>query len=390
MNAVLSHSRCLFLVASLAIPATCQSLPATGLDVTVPASDMERDLEVAVHFAPVFHQALGSSPRFDYLTRFDFDRDWRGDNNWANAADPQFPLEAFVYFSVIESERHYFIHYAVFHPRDYKGGEQYGALLSEIIRAGVLLGGEYDPTGRATEAVLAHENDVEGALVVAEKSSDLTLADSRVVLVETLAHNTFLDYAPAGSQTSLPAVDLQGTRPVLFIEPMGHGIQALKNDTLQKRMSQNGVVVYRYAGKAQVPDSSGGYEVGYDLLPTLTTLWARAGDMPNATYGETHDYGVLTLPVKTPDGRAQRQFRVGVRGSALRGVVGARNMARPPWAWFDGVERDRPLGEWYLDPLKTLSRRGAESRESYTYHPFVGLFRSLEATATGRSTSSDQ
>lgn len=81
----------------------------------------DADLALAARYAPVFYQGLGQTPRFDYITNFDFDGDWRGDNNWQNADDPRFPLAAWVYFSVCETATHYFIHYAVFHPRDWKG-----------------------------------------------------------------------------------------------------------------------------------------------------------------------------------------------------------------------------------------------------------------------------
>ena len=47
------------------------------------------DYQIAARFAPVFHQALGATPRFDYITRFNFDGDWRGDNNWENASNVQ-------------------------------------------------------------------------------------------------------------------------------------------------------------------------------------------------------------------------------------------------------------------------------------------------------------
>ena len=40
-----------------------------------------------------------------------------GNNNWAHAAETKYKLWSYVYYSVIESEDHYFIHYAVFHPQ---------------------------------------------------------------------------------------------------------------------------------------------------------------------------------------------------------------------------------------------------------------------------------
>ena len=126
------------------------------------AASVARDREIAAAFAPVFYQALGDDSRADLITNFNFDGDWRGDNNWAHASDKRFKLLAYVYYAVSETPTHFFIHYAVFHPRDYKGGTGAGPLLSGAIREGVQKGGRYDPTGLSSEAVLAHENDMEG------------------------------------------------------------------------------------------------------------------------------------------------------------------------------------------------------------------------------------
>ena len=146
------------LTAESAADGSPDSLSATAADAVVadpvpmsyPGTDV--DYQIAARFAPVFHQALGSSPRFDYITRFDFDGDWRGDNNWANAADTQYPLTATVYFNVSESPTHYFIHYAAFHPRDYKGGHQaLGMCAASCSRksSGRLPGGTATTTRRA-------------------------------------------------------------------------------------------------------------------------------------------------------------------------------------------------------------------------------------------------
>ena len=121
------------------------------------------DADIASHFAPIFYQALGDKPRSDYITNFDFDGDWRGDNNWQNLANADFPLKAYIYYAISETTTHFFIHFAVFHPRDYKGGERKGTLLSDLIREGQKAR-QYDPTDWGTKP-LAHENDMEGALV---------------------------------------------------------------------------------------------------------------------------------------------------------------------------------------------------------------------------------
>jgi hypothetical protein len=343
----------------------------------VRSRNIARDREIASRFAPIFHHALGSAPRFDYITNFDFDGDWQGDNNWANAADTRFPLKAYVYYAVFETRTHFFIHYAAFHPRDYKGGEERGAMLSQIMRIGVGLGGQYDPTGRAGEAVMAHENDLEGALVVAEKNGP-DPANAQLFLVETLAHNNYLKYAPAGSSVAGDPLTVEGVRPRLFIESKGHGIEAWHDDAVQRKFAEKGFLVYTFTGTAEDPESSGKDTVGYDLLPTLDTFWPRARIRGDAAFGAEHDYGIVTVDLSDGGGTVKRDIKLGFMGSALNGSVGAANMSRPPWGWFDGQQRSRPLGEWFLQPAETVRRRWnlPESfSTTYTYHPFLGHYR---------------
>ena len=66
--------------------------------------------------------------------------------------------------------------------------------------------------------------------------------------------------------------------------------------------------------------------------------------------------------------------------SAFRGKVGGTNMARPPWGWFDGKERDRPLGEWFFDPAGTVKRHfklDESFATVYTHTPVSGIMRRL-------------
>jgi len=351
--------------------------PPAEPEAEVRSRNMTRDRDIAARFAPVFHQALGPAPRFDYITNFDFDGDWRGDNNWKNAEDSRYPLKAYVYYAVFESRTHIFIHYAAFHPRDYKGGEKRGALLSEAMRAGVGVGGQYDPTGRSSEAVMAHENDLEGALVVAEKDSE-DYTKARLTLVETLAHNNYLKYTPPGSPLSGEPVIVEGVRPRLFVEPKGHGIQAWRDDPDQHKMAEKGFLVYVFAAAAEDPDAKPDRSIGYELLPTFESIWPRARSGKNETCGEEHDYGILSVRLAQGAEDVLRHVRLGVMGSALNGAVGAANMSRPPWGWFDGQDRARPLGEWFLQPAETIRRRWKLPESfstTYTYHPFLGQFR---------------
>jgi hypothetical protein len=353
------------------------SLPAYGSE--------NLDREIAAAFAPVFYQGLGTHPRYDYITNFDFDGDWRGDNNWANAADTRFPLRAYVYYSVAETETHYFVAYAVFHPRDYKGGKVRGRILSRAIEIGVGALGRFDPTGRAAEATLAHENDLEGALVVAEKRGNRP-QDARVRFVETLAHNRFLKYEPRPDTTrdGIGRVRLSdGRRAELFIEPRGHGIHAHKSEKSNNRTKD--LLVYKYTGQASdsAKRGAGVGSVGYALTPLYTTLWAQALAGENQTYAEAHDYRKLFAAVATKNANGMANANQTIEnkiGSAFRGKVGGTNMARPPWGWFDAKERDRPLGEWFFDPAGTVKRHfklGESFTTVYTHAPAAGVTRRL-------------
>jgi hypothetical protein len=322
------------------------------------------DADIASHFAPMFYQALGDKPRSDYITNFDFDGDWRGDNNWQNLANTDFPLKAHIYYSVSETSTHYFIHYAVFHPRDYKGGERKGTILSELIREGQKAGGKYDPTGLGDEAALAHENDMEGALVVAKKNGN-HLDDAEVVFVETLAHNKFNRYQPGDAQAGSSKLTLEGQHPLLYIEPKGHGIEAFVGDP--KQTAKKEFLLYTIGEHAEDPARKDAVcrelettrcerSVSYTLI-LLSTLWAKAKGDANETYGVTFDYGEVKLATSLSGSAvSEKTFKIGKTGCAFLGSIGGVNMARPPWGWFDRDERDQPLGSWFFDPASTVKR----------------------------------
>jgi hypothetical protein len=95
-------------------------------------------------------------------------------------------------------------------------------------------------------------------------------------------------------------------------------------------------------------------------------------------FGEEHNYGIVTIQFADGAKSVERDIKLGMLGSALNGVVGAANMSRPPWGWFDGQDRARPLGEWFLQPAETIRRRWALPETfstTYTYHPFLGQYR---------------
>jgi hypothetical protein len=102
--------------------------------------------ELAGHWSPIIYQDTSFMPEGDYLTRFDGDGDFVGANNLDNHQAGRFrPYPSYLYYTVIESETHYFIIYGFFHPVDYDSG------------LALLIPGS------------THENDMEGMMVVVQK-----------------------------------------------------------------------------------------------------------------------------------------------------------------------------------------------------------------------------
>ncbi len=333
--------------------------------------------KIAAQFAPVFYQGLGDSPRSDYITNFDFDGDWNGDNNWWNLDNKAFPLKAYIYYSVKETATHYFVHYAFFHPRDYKGGLVTSAVV-DVLMAEALRRVGKDPTGGlANDVALSHENDLEGCLVVAEKRGDDP--DKAVVqFVETMAHNKYLKYCPREvSNSACETIDMDGERPRIFIEPKGHGPERYTGDTKQLKNCVNGVMIYRYTGRAENHDEISGKEIGYDLLSIYDTFWLQAQKGENETYGESLDFESRSFfRILTGQAPEKVEHNLGVLGVALRGTVGFKNKSRPPWGWFDSSERDRPRGEWFFDPAAVIARHfnlGEGFSTAYVYNPYFKI-----------------
>lgn len=330
--------------------------------------------EVAERFAPEFHQGLGDHPRLDYPTNFDFDFDWRGDNNWEHADDTRYNLKAYVYYSVIETKTHYFLHYAVFHPRDYKGGDKRGALLSELLRQGAEIGGKYDPTGKLGEAALAHENDLEGCLIVVAKAERLD--QMHVVYVETVSHNRYLKYVTAftvPATSNRQVVPLEQEHPQLYIEPKGHGIEMF--DPAKTGLSARSVMIFQFGEEAGDPTATEGGPVSYRLIPLTDDLWPRAQNGANETYGEARDYRAIKIQALSITGKSvQLAPKEPAVGSAFLGKVGMPNAARPPWGWFDGDLGPTSAGEWFFDPAGTIKKHfglGGSFSTVYTSNEFA-------------------
>lgn len=243
----------------------CFTLFVTVLPTASPVSAAPTYRELAEHWAPDFYHEIS----YDYnwkaemITNFNFDGDWNAANNWDNLYNGH-PLRSYVYYSVVESQTHYFIGYYVFHPRD------------EGIDS-------------------SHPNDMEGTLLVIRKDGSTY---GQFQLMETFAHYLFFQYTN-DSQIKKGIADLDGGvrfnghRPKVFIEPNGmttvlgdgkysggHGHYAY----LGQGATDAGIVYY-YGGQASQVTSqpTGKYtqRYSYDLL-SLDQLYDRREN--TATY----------------------------------------------------------------------------------------------------------
>jgi hypothetical protein len=339
-------------------------------------SQHEKEMrEIAERFAPVlYHRMAGTAEehRFDYPTNFDFDGDWTGNNNWANGGEAKYKLWAYVYYSVIESEDHYFIHYAFYHPRDWSVVQSsYDNILDKIQgKVGDIMG------NARKEAEFNHENDLEGALVIVDKWAE---GGPQPVAMETVAHNHLL------RSMSAKAVDLNITsgergeqlkledgHPVLYVESQKHGIHAWTNE---ESTDKEPILVLRYGKDRPVEFSKlSGDTATYELVPIAKTWWkhAQATREPNLTFGTVVDFNDRFCEVP---GARRPACVLGTVGAAIRGDYLRPNAASAPWNWIDLDDKELPLGDWFFDPIVILKRHFGlfDTKEKYLYNPYLGI-----------------
>ena len=274
--------------------------------------------ELAAYWAPDFYQDTNATYGYkaDYITSFDFDGDWRGNNNWENL--DYYPTPGYVYYSVVETGTHYFIGYYVFHPRD------------------------DGPT-----VFDKHENDMEGLLVVVCKDDS---PYGSFQLMETMAHNNWYQYTnDPNITTGLDNVDggvlFRGSHPKVFVQANGqspwggHGVYAYDGSGAP---GGDGIV-YVYSGVAQAPVSgSGDYTNQYTYtLKNIDELWERRNDI-----GDGRTFG---------------------RWGAFDGDNYNADAASAPWGWDDGDDGATFTGDNFADPAHMvdthLNGLGAFSHE---------------------------
>lgn len=272
--------------------------------------------ELAYRYAPIHYQDTDNTDaKADYLTRFDYDQNFAGTDNWEhlNSGD----LSAYVYYSVVETATHWFIVYGFFHPRDWA---------DNLFDQG-------------------HENDLEGTLSIIRKDgSTWGIMDGMI----TVFHNDFYSYTAVNSPLTNGKEDIDGIltfqsfdgqlHPKTCQEAKGHGIKAWPYaGNFSGKSDQDGIIYYPSKTTAQVPSSGNDRSVSYQLidLNAIGNLWTMQ----------------LIESI-----RSQSQSTTFASWGTFKGDCNAvtsicsTNAANAPWGWDDSDDGPNYAGELAFDP----------------------------------------
>lgn len=319
---------------------------------TFPAfTDTNKYRKLAEYWAPFIAQETWWQPKADIPTRFDYDGDWNGDNNWDNLDAGS--SQAYVHYAAVETKSHWFLHYNFFHPRDY----------SDNCIAGT-----------------CHENDNEGLILTVRKEGG---EFGVLELMETLAHNNVYSYANdnrlrKGAHDIDAKIDFyDGHHPMVFLEAGGHGALAVgaRNSTFsasRKDFTSGTGVTFLYTGTADRAKHGNDRNIGYDLISIEDTWWARAKEIgTDRLFDAAFDY----QPFGNRPGGGTRYM------GSFWGRKQSANKAKPFWGWHDErTRRGKVLntGQWALDPAYSVTRNitwpaAMPVDLDYLYNPYLGI-----------------
>ena len=327
--------------------------------IVLSAMDYE---ELARYWAPVIYQDTDPDPLWnpdgkkDYITKFNYDDNYNGNDNSDNVLI--FPLTAYIYFDVRETETHYYITYAFFHPCD-----------RSIITLPLENQNERRPVAE-NQLADTHENDLEGVVYCIKKNGSMGILRSCVTICH-LDLYTFYIHPDPGIVMGSEHLDTEGpndsllyivnSKPVVFIEEGGHGVgnifRALESDP-DGDISFDGVDKYKFrgddgiiyrlvspGGSPQIPYNQNDRDVRYDLL-SIEGMWNWQIAPPDGNRPFSDD----TFDYTSSNGCHISYLKRYFDSNDLYGPA-----ANPPWAWGgDGAEISD--GDFFLDPAFTFSR----------------------------------
>lgn len=325
--------------------------------------------DLAMYHAPVIYQQTDTEhTNANYITSFDFDGDFLGNNNWDNA--DVYDQPAYVYYSVFDTSKFYYIFYGAFHPRRYNSSD----LCVPFI-------------------LPCHENDFSGAMVVVRKTNEPYGA---IDLVETFVNGNFYAHQPSMTSHLSRSVHANSRdRLALWSQAKGHNLYVLNEGRYQVNhqciggnLEVNGVdqeamegIEYSDAGHikyipadtetVEAPDD-GMVEgtIRYQLLDLKSEFFdkIKQSNEYHSFYRETFRYRGSRLEIE--ESLVPNRFH-GTKHFAQN------NKASFPWGWFDGACIKVRRGDWFFDPayaVNTLLGRPVEGVEDYIYNPYVNIY----------------
>lgn len=311
----------------------CSSQTASSSSPPIAASTFEPHRALARRWAPRIYQDTDSSyPVGDFITNFNYDADYNGKNNWENL-EGRTSVPAYVYYAVSETQTHYFIHYSLFHPRDW-----HEWIIPEM-----------------------HENDLEGLSLAVEKTGGF----GTLIAMETLAHDQFYQYSASpelasGSDTIDGTVRLyEGSHPGVFVEAKGHGVYGC--DARCDFAPGGDGIVYEEADVAESPLSDHGnytQEFGYKLIAFDAN---GAKDENQGFWHRRHDIcDTCTF---------------GAWGK-IRGDNYGTDKAKTAWAWDDTDDGEVFAGSMLCDPAAFFGTHfsGSAVTADYSYEYTVHAY----------------
>ncbi|MCC6362950.1 MAG: hypothetical protein IT165_05465 [Bryobacterales bacterium] len=316
------------------------------------------------HYAPMVAQETWWTPKADIPTRFDYDNDLLGDNNWDDL--DKGTSQAYVHYAVMETSTHWFVIYNLFHPRDY----------SDKCVAGS-----------------CHENDNEGIILTIQKDGSQF---GKLQVMETLAHDNIYSFVNDNSiRNGVHDIDgkidfHEGSHPIIFVESGGHGIYGPSDAKTSRYNAGKGEftagtgITLIYKGVAERPKHANDRGVGYELLPILTKWWPYVES--NAQNQRMFDEFGPYEPFGNRPG-----IKVGKIGHTFYGRKEAANKAKPFWGWHDNRTLKAGVlapGEWGLDPAYGVTRdltfpSNMAFSLDYTNNPYLGIVGDTQAAAGG-------
>jgi len=329
---------------------------------------------LAYRWAPIIIQDTASQWNADFIGKVNYDGDWRSNNNWNNL--PSQGIAPYIYYNVLETTTHWFIHYHTYHPRDWDN----------------VFFGTCAPAGDC------HENDTENILIVVQKDGSTY---GRFRVLETRAHNDFYQYALAsdgignGSGSSAEDIDndaergftlftdtsvgVNDPRPAVYIESKGHGIcdwwdnngPFCNHPDDQVGTGGNDGVMY-YPNQAVTPsvppNPEGGqwfnFKSPYNLISIWDDVWVLRSCIGNNL--------TFDIPFSYPGVSGNGSTSI---GEAMDGDDHSDDAATMWWAQRDD-SNNLPPGDWTFDPAGTVVNQltFAEPVDTgYQYNPFLGI-----------------